>query len=112
MLEALAGGTRSLDRLPAMAASLAGKDVATLTDGLDLAQGLLRDAARQTTAGSGLMHVDMEAGLTRLGRSLGPTRAAELVVGVERLRGDLRLNVNRTLIAETLLAAIAGGPLP
>jgi hypothetical protein len=97
-----------------MAASLAGKDEPTLLDGLRLLQGLLRDAAR---AGSGsgderMIHADLAQGLTDLGRRLGPERAAVLVRGVDRLRGDLRFNTNRVLIAEALLAAVAGGPLP
>ena len=43
---------------------------------------------------------------------LGPLRAAEIVTSIERLRGYLRFNTNRTLIAESLLAAVAGGPIP
>jgi hypothetical protein len=30
----------------------------------------------------------------------------------DRLRGDLRLNLNKSLLAETILAAVAGGPIP
>jgi DNA polymerase-3 subunit delta' len=114
MLDSLSSGPAALERLPAMAASLAGKDEPTLLDGLRLLQGLLRDAAR---AGSGsgderMIHADLAQGLTDLGRRLGPERAAVLVRGVDRLRGDLRFNTNRVLIAEALLAAVAGGPLP
>jgi hypothetical protein len=96
-----------------MAAALAGKDEPTLQDGLDLMQGLLRDAARAgADAGDGLIHADLAPGLNDLARQLGPDRAAELVRSVERARGDLRFNTNRLLIAEALLAAVAGGPLP
>jgi hypothetical protein len=48
----------------------------------------------------------------RLGQALGASRAAELLALADRLRGDLRLNVNKTLLTETLLAAVAGGPVP
>ena len=114
MLETLADGPRAVDKLSAMASALAGKDEATLTDGLDLAQGLLRDAAYSDAADAcdRLVHTDLAQALGRLGRRLGAERAAALVTSVERLRGDLRYNTNRTLIAEALLAAVAGGPVP
>jgi transcriptional regulator of met regulon len=35
-----------------------------------------------------------------------------LVEAVERLRGQLRFNVNRTLLAESLVTAVTGAPLP
>jgi len=114
MLDALSSSPAAVERLPAMAASLAGKDEPTLLDGLALLQGMLRDAARVAAGdGSGcLIHADLEDALTGLGRRLGAARAADLVSSVERLRGDLRFNANRVLIAEALLAAVAGGPLP
>jgi DNA polymerase-3 subunit delta' len=113
MLEALSAGPSAVERLPAMAAALAGKDEPTLLDGLHLLQGLLRDAARAgTDAGEALIHADLARDLTGLARRLGAARAAELVRSVDRLRGDLRFNTNRLLIAEALLAAVAGGPLP
>jgi len=111
MLETLSSGPT--DKLPAMAATLAGKDEPTLADGLDLLQALLRDAARAgLDAQGGLVHADLARGLAALSRRMGPGRAAELVCCVERLRGDLRFNTNRVLIAEALLAAVAGGPVP
>jgi len=114
MLETLAEGPGAIERLSTMASSLAGKDEATLTDGLDLAQGLLRDAAYSVAvdAPDKLIHADLAEALRRLGRRLGAQRAATLMSSVERLRGDLRFNTNRTLIAEALLAAVAGGPVP
>jgi DNA polymerase-3 subunit delta' len=114
MLDGLSSAQPALDRVGVMAAALAGKDEPTLLDGLDLLQGLLRDAARAGTAGDGqrLVHADLAERLTRVGRRIGPERAAGLVAAVERLRGDLRTNTNRVLIAEALLAAVAGGPLP
>jgi len=114
MLDTLSGGSPAIDKLPAMAAALAGKDQATLLDGLDMAQALLRDAARAdcVDGAEGLVHADLVRDLERLGGRLGSDRAATLVAGVDRLRASLRINANRTLIAETLLAAVAGGPLP
>jgi len=113
LLESLASDRRAIADLAAHAASLAGKDEPTLLDSLELLETLLRDAAR---AGGGddrtLVHADLAPRLTRLGESLGPLRAAEIVTSVERLRGYLRFNTNRTLIAESLLAAVAGGPIP
>ncbi len=114
MLDLLAAGPAAIQKLSVMAASLAGKDAASLLDGLELAQALLRDAARVGCAAAdhGLVHPDLAEGLTRLGQRLGPERAAALVDCVERLRADLRFNTNRVLTAEALLAAVAGGPLP
>jgi len=62
--------------------------------------------------GDALVHVDLAPRLSHLGRRLGAPRAADLVRGVERCRNDLRFNVNRAYVAEALLAAVAGGPLP
>jgi hypothetical protein len=39
---------------------------------------------------------------------LDPATAVEIVALASRLRSDLRINANRTLVAETLLAAVAG----
>lgn len=114
MLEALAPPRSSLDRLPAMAAALAGKTESTLIDGLDILLGLLRDATRCAAQAPphGLLNGDLVSRLEPLGRRLGQRRSAELVRGVERCRGDLRLNLNRSLVAEAVLAAVAGGPVP
>jgi hypothetical protein len=59
-----------------------------------------------------LIHTDLAEALGRLGYRLGAERAAVLVASVERLRGDQRFNTNRTMIAEALLAAVAGGAVP
>jgi hypothetical protein len=114
MLESMSAGSRSMGRLPALAAELAGKDEPTLLDGLGLVQQVLRDAARAGAGGAeeALLHSDLAPRLASLGRRLGPARAADLIAGVERVRNDLRFNTNRPLIAESLLAAVAGGPLP
>jgi DNA polymerase-3 subunit delta' len=113
-LESLATRPSALAELPAMAGDIAGKTQSHLLDSLDLLEALLRDAARagQHADDPGLVHADLATRLRALGRQLGPERAAELVGCVERLRRDLRLNVNRTLVAEALLAAVAGGPVP
>jgi DNA polymerase-3 subunit delta' len=114
ILERLVSGPGALGELAGMSAALAGRHERTLVQGLDLLAGLLRDALRYETdeCADALIHVDLSSRLSRLGRSLGAPRAAELVGGVERCRGDLRFNVNRAYVAETLLAAVAGGPLP
>jgi hypothetical protein len=96
-----------------MAQSVAARDERGLLDGLDLIEALLRDAAQTAhRSGEALIHADVAPELARLAESLGASRASELVVACERLRLALRHNTNRTLIAESLLAAAAGGPVP
>jgi DNA polymerase-3 subunit delta' len=114
MLEDLSSPSPALDRLPAMAAALAGKDEPTLLDGLELLESLLRDAARAGIGGAPprLAHADLAEATSAVARRISPARAARLISSVERLRGDLRTNTNRLLIAEALLAAVADGPLP
>lgn len=113
LLESLVDERPAIAQLPAGAAALAGKDEATLLDSLEMLEGLLRDAARAGIGGEhALLHADLDARLARLGGRLGAARAAALVESVERLRGYLRFNTNRVLIAESLLAAVAGGPIP
>ncbi len=112
ILEALTSGPASLGDLPAMATALAGKDEASLLSGLDVLQGLLRDTARVQADRESVLHVDLKQRLSEVGRRLDPPRAASLIASIERLRGYTRFNTNRTLIAESLLAGIAGGPLP
>ena len=69
-------------------------------------------AIRAASGELDLIHVDLFDRLQALGSRLTPARAAVLVAGIDRLRNDLRFNVNRTLIAETILAGVAGAPLP
>lgn len=112
-LEGLSEHRWSVGSVPKIAKPLSGSD-RELLDSLDLVEGLLRDAARCAlgVADERLVHGDVAERLGRLGRRLGSRRAAGLVRAAERMRGDLRFNVNRTLIAEALLAGVAGGPLP
>lgn len=113
ILLALGGGAPDLSQLPGMAAALAGTDEPTLRVGLDLVESLLRDTMRAATESRpALQHSDLEDDLERLAGGLPAARAAELIGTIERLRGHLRYNTNRLLIAESLLAAVAGGPLP
>jgi len=114
ILQALSAGLVALDQLPSMITSFAGKDEPTLLDGLELAEGLLRDAARADVSDddTDLLHADLRTELLQLGDRLGAERAATLVTSIERARGYLRYNTNRVLIAQTLLTAVAGGPLP
>jgi DNA polymerase-3 subunit delta' len=114
LLSRLATDRRAIGELPERAQELAGSNERSLVEGLDLVEGLLRDAARVASrvGAAGLMHADATAGLQRLAAGLGAPRAAELVAACERVRLMLRYNTNRSLIAEALLAAAAGGPLP
>jgi DNA polymerase-3 subunit delta' len=100
--------------LQEMATRLAGKSEISLREGLDLFQVLLRDAARAALHPDDpmLVHADLASRLTPLGERLGAARASELAGAADRLRGQLRFNPNRTLVAESLLAAVAGAPLP
>ena len=112
-LERLAS-RRDIGALQALAAAFAGKDEPALQTNLELLAALLRDAAR-CASGDGdevLVHADLADRLSRLGRTLGAERSAALVASVDRLRDQLRFNLNRTLVAESVLAAVAGGPLP
>ena len=115
VLERLSGGPRALADLAGMAGVLSGDgEEATLLEGLELVEALLRDAA---LAASGapvetLVHADLEERTAGLGERLGRSRAAALVRSVERLRNDLRFNPNEKILADCLWAAVAGGPLP
>jgi DNA polymerase-3 subunit delta' len=114
-LEALtATPARAAAALPAIAAEMAGRTESDLVASLELLEALLRDAAMIAVGAQrfALAHSDLAARLEPIGRRLPPERTAALVSAIERLRHDLRLNLNRTLVAESLLAAVAGGPLP
>jgi len=111
LIESLAAGQiAGLSDAPA----LAGKEDEVLLDSLEAIQTLLRDAARAggEEEAPALVNADLAPRLRRLGERLGAERAAALVESVDRLRGYLRFNTNRTMIAESLLAAIGGGPIP
>jgi DNA polymerase-3 subunit delta' len=113
-LEAVAAGGKGLVRRAALAAKLAGRDEESLVEGLDLATSLLRDAQRAALglpAGS-LVHADLHGRLAALGRGIEPRRASDVIRFADRARDDLRFSLNKTLIAESLLAAIAGAPIP
>jgi len=113
-LESLAASPSAVVDLARMASVIAGKTQTHLLANLEMLETLLRDAARagQFEDDPALVHADLAVRLRALGRRIGPERAASLVASVERLRRDLRLNVNRTLVAESILAAVAGGPIP
>lgn len=115
-LEKAASGPAALADLPALVATFAPKeDEDAFLERLDLVQGLLRDAARAVAgdrAGDALLHADQAVRLRALGARLGRTRLAALLPALERLRGDLRFYVNRTLLTESVVAALAGGPIP
>lgn len=111
-LEALTASSRAASELGEYANQIVGEDESELLLGLDLVTALLRDAARAATGRGAVLHVDVAPRIDRLGHALGALRAMELVALADRLRGDLRLNLNKTLLCETLLAAVAGGRLP
>lgn len=113
-LLAAARSPAALADLPESTARLIGEDADSFEIGLDLAAALLRDAAIAaiTARASDLVHGDAAANLRLLGTTLGVQRSARLVEAVDELRSRLRFHANRTLLAETLLAAVAGGPIP
>ena len=111
-LEALAASPRATSGLTEFVADILGDDESAMLEGLDLVVALLRDAARAASGDANILHADVASRVGRLGQNLGAPRAAELLALADRLRGDLRLNVNKTLLTETLLAAVAGGPVP
>lgn len=114
ILEKLAESPNAAAGLSDMARDLAGKDEKTLLESLHLLQTLLRDASRAAINPDDpcLVHADVAERLAALGQRLTPRRAALLVASTDRLRGELRFSLNRTLIAESLLAGVAGGPIP
>jgi DNA polymerase-3 subunit delta' len=111
-LEALASSPRAAADLNDYAERIVGESEADLLEGLDLVQSLLRDAARVASGSAALLNADLAPRVGALGRLLGAHRATDIVTLTDRLRGDLRLNLNKTLVAETLLASVAGGPIP
>jgi DNA polymerase-3 subunit delta' len=111
-LEALAVSPRAAADLSIYADQIVGESETDLHDGLDLVMALLRDAARVASGRGAILHADVAPRIEKLGRDLGALRATAIVSLADRLRGDLRLNINRTLLSETLLAAVGGGPVP
>ncbi len=113
-LETLTSSVEGLSQLPSLAASLAGKDEATLIESLELLEALLRDVLRlgARAEGDGLVHSDLADRLEPLAERIHHGRAASVIRSVEKLRQGLRFNLNRKLVAESILAAIAGGPPP
>lgn len=110
-LETLAGSTRGAAEIADHASLLLGEDEDDLLEGLDLVMALLRDAARMASGHAAILHADASPRIERLAGILGADRATDIVWLVDRLRGDLRLNLNKTLVCETILAAVAGGPV-
>jgi DNA polymerase-3 subunit delta' len=111
-LGALAAAPAAAADLSAIAAEIVGEDESSFLEGLDLAAALLRDAFRSAAGSRAIAHADARPAVAALGCALGAERAAELVALADGLRRDLRLNLNKTLVAESLLAAVAGAPVP
>jgi DNA polymerase-3 subunit delta' len=113
-LESLSGPRPALGRLTAIAEGIAGKTETHFAEHIDMLTVLLRDAARASLRPDdpALVHADLSTRLGELGGRLDPVRVAGLLSGIDRLRAGARLNLNRLLSVEALLAAVAGGPLP
>ena len=112
-LESLASKHPAIAGMSPMAARLAGDSEDDVLDRLELLEEILRDAARAGAGPASLQHSDRTDRIRALGRALSPARSASILESVERLRGDVRVfHTNRTLLAESILAAVAGGPLP
>ena len=111
-LEALAASPRAAAELGDFAEQIAGDGETELLEGLDLFTALVRDAARAASGGGAILHANVAPRIDKLGSSLGALRATEIVALADRLRGDLRLNINKTILCETLLTAVAGAPIP
>ncbi len=97
-------------RIPARGQEVKKWSVDEFADWLDLVSTLLRDAGRLAVGcdAASLIHADLGPALRPLSDALGATRAAALVAAIERLRVEQRVNANRPLATESLLAAIAG----
>jgi DNA polymerase-3 subunit delta' len=112
LLDGLVASPAALAGMPDYVDEILGDGEPATSEGLELATSLLRDAARTAAGLRSILNADVAPRVARLGRALGADRAGELAELADRLRGDLRLNVNRTLLAESFLAAVAGGPSP
>jgi DNA polymerase-3 subunit delta' len=110
-ISALASSREAAKDLSDVAGAIVGEDETDLVEGLDLLMTLLRDAGRVAAGRPEILHADFAPRIAVLARAIGPSRAMEIVGLIDRLRGELRLNLNKTLVVETILAAIAGGPV-
>jgi DNA polymerase-3 subunit delta' len=113
-LERLTTDPKALADLAGFTAHLGGSSEETLARGLGMLESILRDVARAalSPADPGLIHADVRARIEALGARVGAPRAAVLVRSIDALRGQLRFHLNRTLVAEAVLAAVAGAPAP
>jgi len=112
VLERLGGRPDSAEELAELASEMAGSSEEDLANNLELFAALLRKAARADLGAPAPGAEALEPRLANIGRRLGAGRAYAMVRAIERLEGDLRFNLNRTLVAEAILAGIAGGPDP
>jgi len=111
-LEALAASPRGAAELAVFSDRIVGENETDLLEGLDLVTALLRDAARVASGRGAILNNDVAPRVETLARALGAERATTIVALTDRLRADLRLNINKALLVETILAAVAGGPIP
>jgi DNA polymerase-3 subunit delta' len=111
-LEALASSPRAAADMSEYCDEIVGEGESELLEGLELLMALLRDGARAASGSGTMLYADIAPRIQKLGGALGARRASELIALADRLRGDLRLNLNKTLVCETLLAGVGGAPLP
>lgn len=113
-VERLTARPAALAEMARFAESVAGSSEESLAEGLGLLEGIVRDAARSALrpGDPAVIHVDVRPRIERIGAVLGAPRAAAIVRSIEVVRGQLRFHLNKTLVAESVLAALAGGPLP
>lgn len=113
-VERLTARPPALAEMGRFAESVAGSSEETLAEGLGLLEGIVRDAARSALrpGDPAVIHVDVRPRVERIGDALGAVRAAAIMRSIEVVRGQLRFHLNKTLVAESLLASLAGGPLP
>ncbi len=114
VLEALTASPRAIAEWPGLVGTVHDKDDAMFQEGLDMFEELLRDATR-AAAGAPTDHLldpRLAGRLEAVGHRLGTARGAELIRSIEKLRGQLSFNVNKTLLTEALLASVAGAPVP
>ncbi len=113
-VERLATGGAALAELGRFVEPVTGSSEETLGEGLELLETILRDAARSALSPGdpAVQYVDVRPRIERVGHALGAARAAALVRSIDMLRGQLRFHLNQRIVAESVLAAVAGGPLP
>ena len=112
--ERLTADHPALAEMASFEAHLAGSSEETLAQGLGILETIVRDVARAAVdpSDSALIHADVRERIERISERVGAPRAAALVRSIDALQGQLRFHLNKTIVAESVLAALAGGPAP